>query len=295
MPKHYNLARMTTATTGTGTITLGSAATGFLSFAGAGAVDGDVCTYGIEDGTNREVGIGTYSASGTTLTRTIILSSTNSGAAISLSGSAQVFSTIAAQDLPLLPSYWNPPPASKFSTLVTGPTSPTLTNDPQLGLIYTGGTPVGGNIPYGVWETCPTAGTDFTVTMHFTPVGPGVNYYGVGLGLYSATDVKTTLWQIQFQNSLTVLDLNEHTSTTLSGQPVSITMPSLLPQWLRISRTGTTLTYSYSFDGVYWYVGITRSQTAYFSVAPSHIGIGNFYNETYCAARAYIDYWSQTW
>ena len=99
MTNHYNLARMTTATTGTGTITLGSAATGFLTFAAAGAVDGDLVSYAIEDGNNREVGIGTYAASAQTLTRATILNSTNSGAAISLSGAAQVFSAILAQDL----------------------------------------------------------------------------------------------------------------------------------------------------------------------------------------------------
>jgi hypothetical protein len=92
MAKLYNLARMTTATVGTGTITLGSAMTGFLSFSGSGVVDGEVVAYGIQDGNNSEVGEGTYTAAGTTLTRTVT-NSTNSNTAISLSGSAQVFIT----------------------------------------------------------------------------------------------------------------------------------------------------------------------------------------------------------
>lgn len=95
--KLYNLARMSTATTGTGTITLGSAASGYISFATAGVQDGDSITYAIEDGANREIGRGTYTASGTTLTRSV-LKSTNAGSAINLSGSAQVFITNAAED-----------------------------------------------------------------------------------------------------------------------------------------------------------------------------------------------------
>lgn len=102
--KLYNLARMTTATTGTGTITLGSAASGFLSFAAAGIADGDVISYAIKDGSNSEIGTGTYTASGTTLSRTVT-KSTNSNTAISLSGSAVVFITPRAEDfyLPGIP------------------------------------------------------------------------------------------------------------------------------------------------------------------------------------------------
>jgi len=94
----YNLARMTTATTGTGTITLGSAASGFLTFAQAGVSNGEVVTYAISDGSASEIGTGTYTSSGTTLTRTV-LKSTNSNAAINLSGSAQVMITAAAEDI----------------------------------------------------------------------------------------------------------------------------------------------------------------------------------------------------
>lgn len=95
----FNLAKMTTATTGTGTITLGSAVSSFLTFAQAGVTDGATVTYAIEDGSNREIGRGVYTSAGTTLTRTV-LKSTNSNAAINLSGTAQVFITAAAEDFP---------------------------------------------------------------------------------------------------------------------------------------------------------------------------------------------------
>ena len=93
-----NLARMTTATTGTGTMTLGVAVSGFLSFAGAGIPDGAQVSYGINDGSNGEAGRGRYTAAGTTLSRDIVYESTNGGAAINLSGSAQVFVTGLAED-----------------------------------------------------------------------------------------------------------------------------------------------------------------------------------------------------
>lgn len=91
MAKVFNRARMTTETTGTGTITLGSAVTGYQSFASAGVANGDVIYYTIEDGSAWEIGYGTYTSVGTTLTRNRLESS--SGALLSLTGAAQVFIT----------------------------------------------------------------------------------------------------------------------------------------------------------------------------------------------------------
>ena len=90
---------MTTATTGTGTITLGSAVDGFQTFTAAGVANGDTVRYCIEDGTSSfELGSGVYTASGTTLTR-VVSESSNSNNAISLSGDAIVFITAIAADI----------------------------------------------------------------------------------------------------------------------------------------------------------------------------------------------------
>ena len=98
MAKLYNLARVETTTTGSGTMTLGDAVTGCLTFANAGVQDGDVVSYSIIDSNSSEVGRGTYTESGTTLARTTVLASTNSGSVISLSGNAQVAIVMLAQD-----------------------------------------------------------------------------------------------------------------------------------------------------------------------------------------------------
>jgi len=98
MAKLFNRAKMTTSTTGSGTVTLDSASVGYQSFADAGVSDGDVVQYVIEEGGNFEIGTGTYSATGTSLTRSPTESS-NSNAAISLSGAATVSITAVADDL----------------------------------------------------------------------------------------------------------------------------------------------------------------------------------------------------
>ena len=98
MAKLYNLARMTTTTTGSDVITLGTAVAGRLDFKTAGVTDGETISYGIIEGNNSEVGRGVYGASGSTLTRGV-LNSTNGGSPIELVGSGHVFITALAEDI----------------------------------------------------------------------------------------------------------------------------------------------------------------------------------------------------
>ena len=97
MVKMVNRAKMSTPTTGTGTLTLGSAITGYQTFSASGVANADVVRYTIEDGAAWEIGLGTYTASGTLLSRTLEESST--GSLLNLSGNAEIFVTAAAEDL----------------------------------------------------------------------------------------------------------------------------------------------------------------------------------------------------
>lgn len=90
--------RVTTTSTGTGTITLGSAVNAFQNFSVIG--DGNTTYYTIVDSTagDWEVGIGTYTASGTTLSRDTILESSNGGTAVNFgAGIKDVFVTYPAE------------------------------------------------------------------------------------------------------------------------------------------------------------------------------------------------------
>ncbi len=83
----------TTATTGTGAVSLGGASSNFVTFSSV-LSDGDTTYYAIVDSGNTsfEVGLGTYASSGNTITRTTILSSSNSGSVVDLqSGTKFVF------------------------------------------------------------------------------------------------------------------------------------------------------------------------------------------------------------
>jgi hypothetical protein len=84
--------RETTTTTGTGSVTLGGAVTGFQTFAAIGNANTTYYTIAGQGTSEWEVGIGTYTSSGTTLARNTVLASSNSGSLVNFSsGTKDVF------------------------------------------------------------------------------------------------------------------------------------------------------------------------------------------------------------
>jgi hypothetical protein len=87
----------TSTTTGTGTFTLAGAVSGFQSFSVIG--NANTTYYAIVGGSEWEVGLGTYTSSGTTLARNTILESSNGGTAVNFSaGTKNVFVTYPAEE-----------------------------------------------------------------------------------------------------------------------------------------------------------------------------------------------------
>jgi hypothetical protein len=87
----------TTTTTGTGTLTLSGALNGFESFAEVG--DGNTTYYACTDGTDFEVGVGTYTLSGTTLSRDTILESTSTKITADVNGAVSASTAVTVDNV----------------------------------------------------------------------------------------------------------------------------------------------------------------------------------------------------
>lgn len=146
-----------TATTGTGTLTLDGASSGYQAFSVIG--NGNTTYYVITDATSGdwEVGIGTYTASGTTLSRDTVLSSSNAGSLVSFSaGAKDVFVAYPAERAVYLDSAGAYPVQATFGTLTA--TTANLTN--------------------GTVSTTPASGTDIANKTYVdTLVSSGITYH----------------------------------------------------------------------------------------------------------------------
>lgn len=118
----------TFTTTGTGTISLGGAVTGYQAFSAVMANAG-TCYYGATDGTNWEVGLGTFASAGDTLARTTVLASSNGGSAVNwAAGTKSIWLDFPAAAANMIT------PSNYYSSGVSSPTGTTNTTAKMMGL-----------------------------------------------------------------------------------------------------------------------------------------------------------------
>jgi hypothetical protein len=179
--------------------TLSGSVTGFQSFAVVG--NGNTTYYSATDASgNWEVGLGTYSTTGPTLTRTTILSSSNSNAAVTFSGTVNVFVTypaskaVTTDSVSTLINKWVQP---RFLPSTANSATPTLNTDNYDMMIITAQS---------------VAITSFTTNLTGTPV----NGQKLWISITGTTAIGIT-WGAKFESSTVTLP-----STTVSTNRLDV-------------------------------------------------------------------------
>lgn len=194
-----DLVQETTSTTGVGTLTLTGAVTNYQTFGVIG--NANTTYYRIINNAQSEVGIGTYTASGTTLSRDIVLYSTAGGTTkISVTSGATVICTYPAEKAVLLDASGNATglgtPAAFVATNVTGMPYSGLTgtvptwnqNTTGNAATVTNGVYTTGSYANPTWltsvalttgtiSTAPTSSTDIVNKSYADSIAAGVNFH----------------------------------------------------------------------------------------------------------------------
>lgn len=262
----------TTATTGTGTITLAGPVAAYQSFA-AGVGVGASTYYCLlsGDGVSWEVGEGTVggSAGAYTLARTTVIDGSNGTSPISLTGTSVVFVTLPASKISSSSSSssgYTRPALSEFTwgnqvnaTAIDNPNGP-LT-------VYAYGTSA--DSIQMLYKAAPTS-TAWTWTVRLSHFSVNESYDVLGIWLRCASTGKIV--NMQFcQNSIAVqnwISYTSHDSTVVSfGCEVNS------PLWFRVATDGTNMYFLISSDGWDW-VQVASTTLTYYLATIDEIGFG---------------------
>lgn len=274
----------TTTTTGTGTITLAGAITGYQSFNAAFST-GALVYYTVlsGNGIDWESGLGTFTSSGTTLARTNILTSSNSGSAISLTGTSTVFSglqAVHAQNAfgaPLI----KPPKLSNWTQYNIS--SPATVADSDAGPVITD-TFTAATKFRALLKAAPS--TPYTIDACLAVDIPYLNYVAAGLCFSDGTKLQTYGYGVhQITISSTVIPMgcfrlsNVNSGSSFNSEVDTVQYflpPNASNTFLRIKDDGTNVSFYHSADGVNYNLRFTEAKSAGFLGSSGYSNVGFF-------------------
>jgi hypothetical protein len=238
----------TSTTTGTGTFTLAGTSAGFQAFSVIGDGNTTYYTIALQGGSEFEVGLGTYTLSGTTLSRTTILASSNSNNAVNFSaGTKDVFVTYPAGKSINLDGSGN-------ATALGTPVSGTLTN--ATGLPLTTG--VTGTLPVangGTGVTSSTGTVNVVLSTSPTITTPTVTGY---------TETVVAIGTVGASHTFVISTGTVQTATLTASTPCTFTMPTATSGTsfvLKLTQSAANMTTA-TFTGVKFAGGTAPTITA---------------------------------
>lgn len=240
-----------TATTGTGTLTLGAANTQYQSFAAIG--DGNQTLYTIlsGNGTDWETGWGTYTAIGTTLSRDVVLDgSAGPGSKISLTGASTVFCDIASRSAFRLGF---PPTIASSGFASTANLSPATIADTPAGVLLAQTSSNGSTENFRItYKTAPTPPYSVKGRIALLSDFADTDYAIAALGFYDGTKLEfigLNIGSVNPPGPLGALELGEYNSVSSSNTQTIVGSPYPNPLWLQLSNDGTQVHFGVSVDG----------------------------------------------
>lgn len=282
-----NRVKSTTTTTGTGTITLGTAAAGYQAFSVIG--NGNRTIYCITDNKDWEVGIGTYTSSGTTLSRDVIIESSNNNQKVDWSaGTKQVFVPFPTSGIP---NNTETQGAALYgdTQLAWQNIRKYFINSYSSGSLFSSSSPVkinetisggsGNNISYKAGILTPNG------DIHFIP-------YATQRG---------RKWNV-YTNSISTYSL-VYTSTTTAAYNGGVLAPNGdvhfvpydAPVGQKVSPNGVVSTYSLAYTLQYGYVGGILAPNGDIHYVPANATVGQKINSVTNQASTYSLLYTGTW
>jgi hypothetical protein len=245
----------TTATTGTGTLTLAGAVQQFQTFAAVGDGNtGDYCLLS-GNGTDWETGKGTYTAAGTTWSRDTVYASSNAGAKINLTGTSTIFvdyTAFRANRNGLYSQVMSATPTSAGTGLTTWLNQGGATvNDRATGITISAPSNAGDALRGRTMAVPGATPYSFKALIGVDPdVSAASNYTVVGLGWYDGS-AKLHIINLNYDTTLGFkVQVARWTNvTTFSASDVAPRFFAANPGWVRIRDDGTTVYFQTSVSG----------------------------------------------